>query len=428
MRRTAGAEPIPPGPAGQGGPEPIRARLGRLRPLLPFFGLYVSFGATFGFLTGGAPLILRARGVELAQVGLLQVMNLPLGLTFLWAVLVDRVRLPGLPHRVGWIAAMQGLAVALLAILAVNGDASLGLLFGLGTAICFCVATMDVSLEALVVETVAATDRVLVSSAKFCGASVGGVIGAGVLVGSFERIGWTAATAAVAILAAVAIPPILLYPERLLRRPEAVMEHGSGRLGHLRELGRHVLVLGLYFAALQAISGFNGFALQDAGLSLGEVGLVTGTVMPLLNLVMSALAAPLVRRVGTVRLITFGAAGLLVAATGTALALASGSGALAAAATLATYLCSTLLGVPVFNMLYRWAEGPRAAADYALLFGAAFFASMPVRIGGPAVAAAIGWAPFFGLAILFYGGAFLLLRSAVARTLATVPIAAGARA
>ena len=80
----------------------------RARPLLPFFSLYITFGTTLGFLASGAPLILRARGVELAEIGLLQLINLPVGLTFLWAVAIDRLRLPGLPHRIGWIALMQG--------------------------------------------------------------------------------------------------------------------------------------------------------------------------------------------------------------------------------------------------------------------------------------------------------------------------------
>ena len=58
-------------PVGTAFGERIDHRLSWLRPLAPFFCLYVSFGVTLGFLSGGAPLILRARGVELAEVGLL---------------------------------------------------------------------------------------------------------------------------------------------------------------------------------------------------------------------------------------------------------------------------------------------------------------------------------------------------------------------
>lgn len=400
---------------------PVLAVLGRFGPLLPFFGLYVGFGATLGFLTGGAPLILRVRGVELAQVGLLQVMNLPLGLTFLWAALVDRVRLPGLPHRIGWIVLMQGLTIVLVALLAAGETAPLPALFVLGTAICFCVATMDIALEALVVETVGPDDRVLVSTAKFCGASLGGILGAGVLVGSYDRLGWPAAVGCVAALDALCLLPALFYPERRLRRADAIVERHGGRLGRLRFLGAHVLVLGFYFAALHAISGFNNLALVDLGLTLGEVGLVSGTLLPVINLAMSLLSGLMVRRFGTVPLVTAGAAGLVVSTGLMLAATASGSAGLGVGATIACYLFSTALGVPVFNMLYRWSEGPRAASDYALLFGAAFFASMPVRVGGPALASAVGWTAYFALAIPFYAAAFLVLRAAMRRTLAGDP-------
>lgn len=46
------------------------------------------------------------------------------------------------------------------------------------------------------------------------------------------------------------------------------------------------------------------------------------------------------------------------------------------------------LGVPIYNMIYRWAEGTGAATDYALLFGCAFLTSLPARLGAPAVAGA----------------------------------------
>ena len=80
-------------------PDPVigPAEPGWAAQLLPFLCLYVTFGTTLGFLISGAPLILRARGIDLAEVGFLQLINLPVGLTFLWAMLVDRLRLPHLP-------------------------------------------------------------------------------------------------------------------------------------------------------------------------------------------------------------------------------------------------------------------------------------------------------------------------------------------
>ncbi len=167
-----------------------RFRLAGWRPLAPFLCLYVTFGATLGFLSGGAPLILRARGIDLAGIGLLQLINLPVGLTFLWAALLDRVRLPVLAprlgRRIGWIVAAQGATVALLVGLSFGEDWPLPALLALAVATCACVATMDIALEALVVETVPADRRAFLASAKLCGGSLGGILGVGVLVGSYD--------------------------------------------------------------------------------------------------------------------------------------------------------------------------------------------------------------------------------------------------
>ncbi|GJD49600.1 Anhydromuropeptide permease [Methylobacterium crusticola] len=389
-----------------------------VRPLAPFLCLYVTFGTTLGFLAGGAPLILRARGVELAEIGLLQLINLPVGLTFLWAAAVDGLRVPGLPHRTGWIVAMQATAVALLAVLSGGETWPLLVLFGLAVATSFCVATMDVALEALVVETVSDDLRPLVASAKFCGAALGSIVGSGLLIGFYDVLGWRAAILTVAGIDALCLLPILRYPEARLRRPDARMARDAATLGRLRLLGGRVLVLGLYFAALSVLSGFNNLALLDLGLPLAEVGFVTGGLSAGINLVMAALSGSLVRRFGTVPLVTLSAAGMVAAGGLMGAAALAGAPRLALAATVLGFVCGGGLGVPVFGMIYRWAQGPRPATDYALLFGAAFFAAMPVRVGAPALAGAAGWPVYYALAVSFFAAAFLVLRSAIARTLA----------
>lgn len=396
---------------------PRETGLTALSRLAPFFCLYVTFGTTLGFLISGAPLILRARGVELAEVGFLQLINLPVGLTFLWAALVDRLRLPRLPHRLGWIVLMQGSAIALLAVLSRGEAWPLPTLFALAIATCFCVATMDIALEALVVETVGPERRPYVASAKLCGASLGGIFGAGVLIAEYDRLGWELSVLAVAVLNGLCLLPMLFYPERRLRLRFPRSARGALDFGRLRRLGGRVAVLGLYFAAIFALSGSNNLALLDLGVPLSEVGLVTGGLSSGINLVMALVSGFLVRRVGTLPLITVSAAG--VAASGLLMlgATAAGSPGLGIAAAILGILCGGGLGVPVFNMIYRWAQGPQPATDYALLFGAAFFAALPLRVGAPALAGALGWPAYFALAVPLYGLAVLLLRRAIARTL-----------
>ncbi|KMO40616.1 MFS transporter [Methylobacterium tarhaniae] len=392
-------------------------RLAALRPLAPFFCLYVTFGATLGFLSGGAPLILRARGLDLAAVGLLQLINLPVGLTFLWAALLDRVRLPFLGHRLGWIVAAQGATVALLAVLSLGEHWPLPALLALAIATCACVATMDIALEALVVETVPAERRAYVASAKLCGASLGGILGVGVLVGSYDALGWPLALLACAGLDALCLLPILTYPEARLRGAGGLPERWSGAFERLRVLTGRIAALGAYFAAAYLVGGPNTLALLDLGVPLGRVGFLTGSVLPAVNLAMALMAGGLAARFGTVRLIGLGGIGVLAAGGLMAAACLLRSDGLAVTATVLNFVFGGFLGVPVFNMIYRWAEGPRPATDYALLFGAAFFAAMPLRVAAPALAGWAGWPGYFAATLPLYAAALAWLALTVVRTL-----------
>ena len=377
----------------------------------------MTFGATLGFLSGGAPLILRARGLDLAGVGLLQLINLPVGLTFLWAVLLDRVRLPFLGRRLGWIVAAQGLTVGLLAALSLGEHWPLGALLALAVAACACVATMDIALEALVVETVPAERRAFVASAKLCGASLGGILGVGVLVGSYDVLGWRAAVLACALLDALCLLPILAYPEARLQGAGGSRERNAGSLARLRALAGRIAALGAYFAAAYLIGGPNTLALLDLGVPLTRVGLLTGTVLPAVNLVMALMAGGLAARFGTVRLVVLGGTGVLAAGGLMAAACLLRAEGLAVAATVLNFVFGGFLGVPVFNMIYRWSEGPRPATDYALLFGAAFFAAMPLRVAAPALAGWAGWPGYFAATLPLYAAALAWLAVTIARTL-----------
>lgn len=392
-----------------------------MRALAPFFCLYVTFGSTLGFLSSGAPLILRVRGMELAEVGLLQLINLPVGLTFLWAGILDRVRLPFLDRRIGWIVAAQGATAVLLTILSFGETWPLSALLVIAVAACASIATMDIALEALVVETVLPAQRAFVASAKLCGASLGGILGVGVLVGSYDTLGWRNAVLACTALDVLCLLPILLYPEGRLKGAGGAAERWSSSLARLRALTWRILALGAYFAASYLLSGPNTLALLDLGVPLAQVGFLTGSVLPAVNLVMALVAGGLAARFGMVRLIAFGAFGVLASGGLMAFACAVGATALAVAAAILNFVCAGFLGVPVFNMIYRWAQGPRPATDYALLFGAAFFAAMPLRVASPAIAGWLGWPGYFVTALPVYAVATAWLAFTISRTLRADP-------
>ena len=403
---------------------PVRAlRFARVRReagfLLPFACLYATFGATFGLLGTGAPLVFRAHGMPLDAIGWLQLIYLPIGVTFLWAPLIDRVRLPRLPHRLGWILASQATTVIFLLVLSRGTEWPVGALFPLVLATSVAVATMDVTLEALVVETVPRERRPAVTTAKLIGSSFGTTFGIALVTAFPATLGLPGAMLIVAALDAVLLLPILRYretPRRLSQAARADPTLARPNLARLRIVGARGAIIGLYFAPSIMLGSTPSLALLDLGVSLPAVGLLTGPLTTAINVVMMPLSGFVLTRMAPHRWIV--ALAVPVAASGLLFAGATAShlAALAVVATLVNIVFEAGLSVPVFNVMYRWAEGRHAATDYAVLFGIAFLVSFPVRVVSPMLAAALGWPLFFALCVPLYVAAALMLSRAVRAT------------
>jgi len=383
--------------------------------LLPIALLYLSSGATLATLSGATPLILRARGLDLAGVGMFQLVVLPLGLSFCWASLIDRLRWPFLSHRTGWIVAMQVVTIGLIVFLAHGERWPLPCLIVVAFLGCAALATVDVALEALVVETVGTSERALTATAKQAGATVGSIIGLSLLIFLYAHLGWHAALLILAGLNAAATLPILRYHEARRRRVEAMVERSTGSVGH-RPISRHVFVLAFYFASAFALAGPTNLALLDLGVALPNVAFLFGTVGPATNIAVTLLVGPVVVRVGTRRLITLMTIGMTMTGILMLYAFASASTWPAILAVGLGFVCSGALFVPIYSIIYRWAQGTHAALDVSLLLGATFLATLPLRVAAPALAGALGWTVYFAMAVLFYGVAAIVLREAVRRT------------
>ena len=368
---------------------------------LPFAGVYASYGATFGVLGGGAPLVLRAHGMALAQVGLLQLIYAPIGLAFLWAPLLDRYGLPRLPHRLGWIGAGMATTSLLLAMLGAATRWPVLVIFVVAMAVSVTMTTSDIALEALVVETVPRDRRALVTMAKLVALSLGTMVGVELATALPDKLGLSGALFAVAALVLLLALPLLVVHEP----PRARAAAAQRQAGRLRLLAKRAALLGAFYVPAILIITVPNLVLLDLHVSLQLVGFFTGTLTTATGIAMTLAAGALMTRYPAHRIVAVLTAG--VAVTSLFLALAAALAAPRFGYALATILMvfEGGLGVPIFTIVYRWAEGEQAATDYAVLFGFAFLISFPVRVLAPMLAAQIGWPTYFLIAVPLYVGA-----------------------
>jgi len=372
-----------------------------VRPWRVFAGigaLYLGFGVVVALLQGGLPPILRARGMPVEQMAWVFALYLPVGLSFLWAPLVDRLRWPFLSPRIGWIVAAQAVAMAALAAVALLEHAALPLLFVLGLVVALAVATMDLALDALAVEMTGEQAKPLAAALKLAALSLGALIGGGVFVGLLARIGWAPTFALVALLLALALVPVfgLVGADRAAgtRRPAAggarlyeALRRGAMR----RRLGLLVLVAGAIFP----LSALNRVMLVDLGVPLERIAWLVGTAQPVGMLLASAVSGPLIRRLGNAgAFVAFAALGLAclallwwgVHAQAQAPAIAGAIGMAAVVGGLMV-VCAALT--------LRWSVGAQAATSYAVLFCGARLAGIVATMGASRLAALIDWPTFY---------------------------------
>src|SRR3954468_12366116 len=88
---------------------------------------------------------LTVAGVDLARIGFLSLLGLPYTFKFLWAPLMDRVDLPLLGRRRGWIVATQAaLALTLLVLASISPIEALPAFAAVGLAMAFLSASQDI--------------------------------------------------------------------------------------------------------------------------------------------------------------------------------------------------------------------------------------------------------------------------------------------
>jgi PAT family beta-lactamase induction signal transducer AmpG len=167
-------------------------------------------------------------GLDLAQIGFLTLIGIPYTFKFLWAPLMDRVDLPLLGRRRGWIVLSQALlAVALFALADISPRLALPLFAALGVGVAFLSASQDIVIDAYRVDVLPARERGVGASLFVMGYRLAMILSGGVALmwtDTVSGIGmtWPAVyrlmallMACAAVFSAVALPRLAQPPVRL---------------------------------------------------------------------------------------------------------------------------------------------------------------------------------------------------------------------
>ncbi len=188
-------------------------------------------------------------GVDLTLIGIFALVGLPYSIKFVWAPLVDRVRLPLLARRLGhrraWLLSIQALmALAVIGLGFTDPASAPAVTAILAVAVAFLSATQDIVIDAFRIESLE-EDQQGAGAAVYIGGYRIAMLasGAGALILA-QVYGWQASYIAMAALVGVGMATVLASrepdaadreAEEALRRGQVERVLGQGAGGALRD-------------------------------------------------------------------------------------------------------------------------------------------------------------------------------------------------
>jgi MFS family permease len=370
--------------------------------------LYVVEGLPFGFQAQALGVYLRERGVSLTGIGLAGLLAVPWSLKALWAPLVDRHGSERIGRRKSWILPMQvSLALALAIASLVPPDAALAPLLCVVLGANAIAATMDIAVDGLAVEILAARELGLGNAAQVVGYKVGMLLGGGVLMWASAYVPWHWL-----FLAMAAIVTIAFAVTALVREPKselAIAPHRS-TTDVLRSLRTALRVPGAA-TLLVVIAGYKmgesliepmwSPMLRDHGVPRETIGLYVGTFGMVASILGSLSGGVLATRVALPRALLIASAFRVIALAGQASIawLEAPSHALVAISTSAEHFFSGVLTTVMFALMMSRTDRTIGATHYTLLATVEVLGKAPLALLSGWVADGLGVQAGFAIGV-----------------------------
>ena len=234
---------------------------------IAFGTLYISEGIPYGFTTTAMVAFMRTEGLSLAQIGaFVAALFVPWSFKWVWAPLIDLVKLPRFGGRKAWILLCLSMMIVTLVVTAVvDFHTNFQLLLAAIVLNNFFCATQDVAIDSLAVSTLKEDERGRGNGFMFGGQYFGIALGGGGAVFVFGLWGFNAALMYVSGLMFLSWLFVLFFirdpdvsREPVARSGSVLAKLGAELKGFLRELHSSFVhsgrgpKMGLLFAVLPA--------------------------------------------------------------------------------------------------------------------------------------------------------------------------------
>lgn len=183
------------------------------------FSLYWAQGLPVGFMTHALPVILRAQGVSLAQIGGFGLLMLPWSIKIFWAPWVDRFGSSAVGHYRSWIVPTQLLSVGVLIglsflpIKALNQPEYLLAFFVALLSMNLVGATQDIATDGLAVNILKNEQQHWGNTFQVIGSRLGFIVGGGAILWALDWLDWQITFLVLAGLVLLNTIPVLCFKE-----------------------------------------------------------------------------------------------------------------------------------------------------------------------------------------------------------------------
>lgn len=299
----------------------------RRRILALLGGLYTAQLLGLSFIITAFPAILRQSGAGLETIGWIYGLGMVWSVNVFWAPVVDRYGSRRYGHYRGWIIAMQTLLIAILiGTSRFDPTADISILMVLFGLVALFSATQDIAVDAMAVTLLKPEERGMGNGVQAAGNLIGGMIGGGVVLITYQWLGWNASLLTLALITAVPLIGILRHRERRVH----AIRHGekAGFAALIRffkrpRIWRWIMVLMVFRASNMVNYGLLNPILVDLGWSLDRIGIALNIVGPFFGIAGSVAGGWIVSRRGrksamlfSMVLVTLATAGLFIPASG----------------------------------------------------------------------------------------------------------------